>query len=432
MSDPMPESDDVAGQLHRIDERARKGEIGPAEREVQRAETVGRAGGHPEVSSLEAEISERLAAVDHLYETKQISAGELAEARSRILAAADPTPTTRVSPTRAAGPPPPGSGTGGQGGSPPEPPDKRVAGLPRWAAVAGAAVVVVGIVAIVVVLALVVGGGGDSDEPAADQPTPAEAYAASVQVSLDRLTASAEATSRALGRVSEPAEIAALNAAVERQLEVVESARRRLVALSVEASDRRAHQALLTAVEEQRAYLVQLSRASGDPSQAALTATNRARRAGADALQAYRAFFALVPEAADTITTADLTDTAGLEGAIEDAIEAEAAPTPTPAPAPATSTSTGPSFQSPTGNLRCQVNGPTLFCSSSNDGFGVALPDLGPPSTGSGVASGGVTVPYGSSWSSGVFGCDSAAEGITCRNGSGNGFFLNRDRYEPF
>lgn len=93
----------------------------------------------------------------------------------------------------------------------------------------------------------------------------------------------------------------------------------------------------------------------------------------------------------------------------------------------------GSSFQSPTGNLRCENRGSDLFCTSSNDGFGVFLPEYGSPVTGhAGIASGGVTVPYGSSWSSGAFTCDSAWDGITCRNRSGNGFFLNRDTYRSF
>ena len=46
----------------------------------------------------------------------------------------------------------------------------------------------------------------------------------------------------------------------------------------------------------------------------------------------------------------------------------------------------------------------------------------------------GTAVPYGGTWTSpsGDFTCESAEDGITCENQSGNGFFLNRDDYEGF
>ncbi len=46
-------------------------------------------------------------------------------------------------------------------------------------------------------------------------------------------------------------------------------------------------------------------------------------------------------------------------------------------------------------------------------------------------AYGGDKVPYGYMWTSdsGNFSCDSASDGITCTNQSGDGFFLNHDDY---
>ena len=46
----------------------------------------------------------------------------------------------------------------------------------------------------------------------------------------------------------------------------------------------------------------------------------------------------------------------------------------------------------------------------------------------------GSSAPYGGTWKSptGDFTCESAKDGITCENQSGNGFFLNRDDYEGF
>jgi hypothetical protein len=242
-----------------------------------------------------------------------------------------------------------------------------------------------------------------------------------------------------LGRTTEPNQVAALRRASERQIEVVEQARRTLSQVAVSEEDRRGHERLVTATAAHRRYLVQLLRASsGTLDQANLAATDRARREGGQTQRAYRAFFALVPAAPDAITATDLTDTAGLRSAIETAIaERDAPPAPSPAPPPTPAPPSGPyggtSFQSPTGNLRCQDQGSQLFCSSSNDGFGVILPEFGGPATGSGTApGGGVTVPYGNTWRSGAFSCDSEFDGITCRNRSGNGFFLNRDTFREF
>lgn len=89
-------------------------------------------------------------------------------------------------------------------------------------------------------------------------------------------------------------------------------------------------------------------------------------------------------------------------------------------------------FQSPTGNLRCEYQGSQLFCSSSNDSFGVVLPESGPPVTGRGTAAGGVTLAYGSIWSQGAFSCQSLTNGLSCENSSGNGFFLSRESFNSW
>jgi hypothetical protein len=39
---------------------------------------------------------------------------------------------------------------------------------------------------------------------------------------------------------------------------------------------------------------------------------------------------------------------------------------------------------------------------------------------------------YGKTWSGGGFRCTSAESGLTCRNTSGHGFFLSRERWRPF
>ncbi len=92
----------------------------------------------------------------------------------------------------------------------------------------------------------------------------------------------------------------------------------------------------------------------------------------------------------------------------------------------------GNNFQSPTGNIRCEYQGSQLFCSTSNDSFGVVLPDSGPPVTARGTAAGGATLAYGSVWSLGAFSCQSLTNGLSCENSSGNGFFLSRESYNSW
>ncbi|MGE3138130.1 MAG: hypothetical protein AB7I08_08665 [Thermoleophilia bacterium] len=405
---------------------------------------------------LQSSVSERLEMLDNLYAEGKITATELGTARRQILSGGgddipiaapadappppseapptvqmptvpDPQPRTQplppVTPAAAGGPP--------SGGPPPG--ERKVAGMPIWAAG------LIGVVVLGVLIAgaflLFGGGGGDddttADAAASDAAAAAAAYPALVSRPLDQLTKSAVATGKSLARVSEPGDLRQLNRTVERQLDVVEGARASLTRISVVPADQRAHRQLITAAATQRRYLVALGRAtSGEPSQAKIQATNRARRAGGETVTAYRTFFRLAPAAPDAITTTDLTDTSGVVQAIKDGIAAQE-PDFQAGTAPARNFS-GSSFQSPTGNLRCQLSGDSLFCSSSNDGFGVVLPTIGSPTTGSGIAAAGEVVPYGSSWRNGAFTCDSAFDGITCRNGSGNGFFLNRDQYNPF
>ena len=95
-----------------------------------------------------------------------------------------------------------------------------------------------------------------------------------------------------------------------------------------------------------------------------------------------------------------------------------------------------PAWQSPSGNLDCgiQDGDVDLVCTSSSDGLGVNLPEVGPPSTfaSQDPAGEGVVVPYGNVWQRGPFTCSSQTEGITCRSTtSGRGFFLARGAYQP-
>lgn len=96
----------------------------------------------------------------------------------------------------------------------------------------------------------------------------------------------------------------------------------------------------------------------------------------------------------------------------------------------------GSAFSSPTGNIHCEEIADGLYCTTANDGYAVLLPPEGTADSDYTYeeAGDGPAVPYGESWTSpsGSFTCESASDGITCRNQSGNGFFLNRDDFEAF
>jgi hypothetical protein len=401
---------------------------------------------HGASGPLDDEIVARLHALDHLYQSHEISAAELAEARAEVLSGvehphryhSEAPPPPPPSPPSAPEPAPP-AGDGGEGGGDGQ---KRILGLPVGVAAAIGAFIVVG--AIAVILALVLSGGDDGTSGGTTtqttETTAGEYPQGVTRATLDQLNSSAVAIGTALAQTSEPARIAALRRSAERQIALVEQARRRLSEVAVSEADRPAQEKLIAATAAHRRYLVQLVRATtGIPSEANLAAIDRVRQAGAEMRRAYAAFFALAPAAPDAVTGTDLTDTAGLRSAIQQAIaereaEEEAQTTTTIITVPDTPDSPdeiygGSTFQSPTGNLHCQDQGAQLFCSSSNDNFAVFLPQSGPPVTGNGVAPGGGVLPYGALWSSGAFTCASETSGITCRNLSGDGFFLSRDEY---
>lgn len=93
-------------------------------------------------------------------------------------------------------------------------------------------------------------------------------------------------------------------------------------------------------------------------------------------------------------------------------------------------------FSSPTGNINCSEMSDGLVCTTSNDGYEVYLPEYGEADaqyTGN-EATGGAVLEYGYEWTSPSesFTCSSEEDGVTCRNQSGNGFFINRDSYDAF
>jgi hypothetical protein len=114
-----------------------------------------------------------------------------------------------------------------------------------------------------------------------------------------------------------------------------------------------------------------------------------------------------------------------------------------------------PGFRSPSGNIKCLfVPGPPAFmlckiaqadygrklvayCGSPQIGVDWAGFTLGVTRKGSVSCSGGVlypgsrhpsyvTLPYGKTWTHGVFTCWSRVTGVTCRNHTGHGLFVSR------
>ncbi len=111
-------------------------------------------------------------------------------------------------------------------------------------------------------------------------------------------------------------------------------------------------------------------------------------------------------------------------------------PEPSPAPQPPEQPVLDDGFSSPTGNINCSELSDGLVCTTSNDGYEVYLPEYGEAEsdyTGNG-ASGGAILDYGYEWTSPSesFTCSSEEDGVTCRNLSDNGFFINRDSYDAF
>jgi hypothetical protein len=291
----------------------------------------------------EEALRARLAALDRLYESNAITLAELSEARNAILsgqvgerlvpiigaeassvvadstvAAQTPSTAPEVGTSGPPGPPPPAMPPTEHIGPLPPPQPTRILGLPVWAAAAIAGALVVGAVLAVVFLVL---GGSDSSKPAVSATSD---YSSQVRAPLSLLTRSAVETGKALGRVSQPGDIAGLHKVASRQLDAVEKARTNVATIRVVPSARRAQAQLIRAAALQRRYLVQMGRAtSGAPTQASLSAVNRTRRAAGEAILAYRTFFKLVPDAPDAITGTDLADTSGLSQAVKAGIASQ-------------------------------------------------------------------------------------------------------------
>lgn len=110
-------------------------------------------------------------------------------------------------------------------------------------------------------------------------------------------------------------------------------------------------------------------------------------------------------------------------------------------------------FATPSGNIKCLLEGNVLRCTVVS-GLKPAplpisceldqIPGLQLGRTGRArtyvscqggvdgpMAVRGPSLPYGSSWRGGGITCISRSLGLTCRNASGNGFFLSRDGWRP-
>lgn len=99
----------------------------------------------------------------------------------------------------------------------------------------------------------------------------------------------------------------------------------------------------------------------------------------------------------------------------------------------------GLGFQSPTGNIRCMVQGAhatAIECMRRNDGLTVDLDATGPATVvpWQGDMPDLPTLAYGTTWgtTNPTFWCGSSAQGVECESGdSGRGFFLSRTAFEP-
>ncbi|HIK06116.1 MAG TPA: hypothetical protein IGS40_15595 [Trichormus sp. M33_DOE_039] len=113
-------------------------------------------------------------------------------------------------------------------------------------------------------------------------------------------------------------------------------------------------------------------------------------------------------------------------------------------------------FQTPTGNIHCELVGEEQenlrceigsllkprppqpyrgFC-EFDWGGGLLLSDVGKPNilciSDTIRDRNKYVLPYGRSWSNGGFTCVSRSTGLTCTNTTGNGFFLSREKWRVF
>lgn len=359
-----------------------------------------------------------------------------------------PPPPPPPPPAPPAGPPPAAPGEPPPA-PPPGPPSgpphggRRVAGMPWWAAAAVAGALVIALVAVLIVA--LAGGDGDGPGPVPAptttagredpeptvtdglDPLPTSAdYAAQVDGVVGRLSRSASALAPVMAAAGDPGRMLDVTEAARAQAPVVEEVAAVLADMPPPATVALADaQRLLAAGARRHAEYLRLleTATAAEPAPESIRALNRADMAAADAAEAYAAFFALVPELDDGITGSGFDDTDGVRAAIRAVLDQ---------PAPGGDDSGRSGFQSPTGNLRCDLVGAEMVCASLNDEFQVRLPASGPPTTGPGVAMGGPVLPYGSAIRLGPFTCDSLVDGISCSNSTNHGFFLNRDTYRPF
>ncbi|MCF4966613.1 DUF6636 domain-containing protein [Nostoc sp. CMAA1605] len=113
-------------------------------------------------------------------------------------------------------------------------------------------------------------------------------------------------------------------------------------------------------------------------------------------------------------------------------------------------------FQTPTGNIQCELVGEEqekLRCEIGSSlrprppqpyrgfcefdwGDGLLLSEFGKPNilciSDTIRDRNKYVLPYGSSWSNGGFTCVSRRTGLTCTNTTGNGFFLSREKWRVF
>ncbi len=287
-------------------------------------------------------------------------------------------------------------------------------------------------VGIVAVIALIVGLTF-----ALASPSDEEVYAENVAAPLNSLGDSAGAIAAILASVSAPGDVPGLRSSIKTQIRTATGSRNKIDRAQVPDGLQTAHAKVQAGANNYVLYLQALLRAASPTPSAAPVGISNAKaqvtrlKGNFTAAQKLNSSLNVSP-----IVDAGLGSTSGLAGAQRKkaaAIEAERRRREEAARlADITRVRTGSSFQSPTGNIHCQDFGNYMACSTANDGFQAWMFTSGTPQTTTGVVAGGETVPYGGSWQSGAFRCSTAEDGITCYNGSGNGFRLSRSGYSSF
>ena len=373
------------------------------------------------IASAQREVRARLNAIEGLHQEGVITDEEYRQARDITVYGPAGAAAQRTAPLPAQGSPP----SGGKiviTAKDWKDPDRR----PPWLIPTLVGVGIVAAIAVVVSLVFLLAS-----------PSDGEKYAETVSKPLALIGDSAGVVSANLAAVSEPSDIGGLRTTVNQQLRAASRARQEISAAEVPEGAAKVHKETESGARNYSLYLQQLLKAASKSPANAPAAISRARGRVGQMKADFKAAQVANPDLnVDAILEAGLGSTSGLaEAQRKRAAQMEAERRrreELERQRDIARVRTGSSFSSPSGNIDCQLFGDVLTCSTDNDGYSVSLPSYGSAYRGGGVVGGGETVPYGGSWQYGAFRCSSAESGITCYNGTNNGFALSRDTAQVF